>query len=74
MWASGGAYHPWQGFNAITIMIPGLLANDVERQGAERTLWGVVIATLTVLAAMNLLTAALAVAQPGVTGMTWNRP
>jgi hypothetical protein len=65
--ASGGLYHPWQGFNAITLMIPGLLANDAERQGPERTVWGVVLATLTVIVVMNLLTATLDVARPLVT-------
>ncbi|MEO7665184.1 MAG: poly-gamma-glutamate biosynthesis protein PgsC/CapC [Candidatus Limnocylindrales bacterium] len=53
------AYHPWRGFNAITLMVPALLANDSERQGIERTVWGVTLATLAVLAATNLLTAVL---------------
>lgn len=71
---SGGQYHPWQGFNAITLMIPGLLANDAERQGPERTLWGAALATLAVLAAMNLLTAALDLIQPGATALLQNHP
>ena len=56
---SGGAYQPWQGFNAITFMVPGLIANDMERQGVERTAWGITIAVLSVIAMMSLLTAAL---------------
>ena len=55
MAASGGSYQPWSGFNAITLIVPGLLANDAERQGPERTVWGVTLATLVVLAGMGLL-------------------
>ncbi len=72
--ASGGQYHPWQGFNAITLMVPGLLANDAERQGPERTIWGAVLATLAVLAAMNLLTAALDLIRPAATALIQNHP
>jgi poly-gamma-glutamate biosynthesis protein PgsC/CapC len=56
---SGGGYQPWQAFNAITLMVPGLIANDMQRQGVERTAWGIAIAILSVIAMMNLLTGAL---------------
>jgi poly-gamma-glutamate biosynthesis protein PgsC/CapC len=59
--ATQGAYEPWRGFNAITLMVPALLANDAERQGVERSIWGVTLATVAVFAAMNLLTFALGV-------------
>jgi poly-gamma-glutamate biosynthesis protein PgsC/CapC len=71
---SAGQYHPWLGFNAITLMIPGLLANDAERQGPERTLWGATLATLTVLASMNLLTTALDLIHPVTTALAQNHP
>lgn len=71
---SGGLYHPWQGFNAITLMVPGLLANDAERQGPERTIWGVVLATLSVIVVMNLLTAALDLTRPLVTALALGYP
>ncbi|MEO7118488.1 MAG: poly-gamma-glutamate biosynthesis protein PgsC/CapC [Candidatus Limnocylindrales bacterium] len=66
---TGGAYHPWRGFNAITMLVPALIANDAERQGLERTAWGVALATLTVLAATNLLIAGLDVIRPFVTAL-----
>jgi hypothetical protein len=74
IFASGGQYHPWQGFSAIALMIPGLLANDAERQGPERTLWGATLATLTVLVAMNLLTTALHLFPPAATALVKNYP
>jgi poly-gamma-glutamate biosynthesis protein PgsC/CapC len=74
IFASGGQYHPWQGFSAIALMIPGLLANDAERQGPERTLWGAALATLTVLVAMNLLTTALDLIHPIATAFVKNYP
>jgi poly-gamma-glutamate biosynthesis protein PgsC/CapC len=71
---TGGQYQPWQGFNAITLMIPGLLANDAERQGLERTTWGVALAVLAVLVSMNLLTAALKAIVPAVSALAVNQP
>jgi poly-gamma-glutamate biosynthesis protein PgsC/CapC len=53
--ATAGAFQPWSGLNAITLIVPGLLANDAERQGPERTVWGVTLATLVVLAGTSLL-------------------
>jgi len=54
-----GAYAPWSGFVLMGIMIPALLANDAQRQGLERTVWGATIATLGVYGAMNLIDAGL---------------
>jgi hypothetical protein len=41
-------------------MVPALVANDAQRQGWERTLWGAGLTTLGTYAAMNLLGAVLA--------------
>ena len=56
---TNGAVQPWKGFVLISLMVPSLLANDAQRQGPERTLWGAGIATLVVYGGMNLLDAAL---------------
>jgi poly-gamma-glutamate biosynthesis protein PgsC/CapC len=58
--ATGGHYVPWHGFTVITLMVPALVANDAQRQGWERTLWGAGLTTLGTYAAMNLLGAVLA--------------
>ena len=57
--ASGGRYVPWSGFTLMTLMIPALLANDAQRQGLERTVWGAAIATLGVYGSVNLVEAGL---------------
>lgn len=49
-------YIPWTGFILMTLMVPALLANDAQRQGVERTVWGAAISSLTVFGMMNLLT------------------
>jgi poly-gamma-glutamate biosynthesis protein PgsC/CapC len=54
-----GAFQPWKGFVLMSLMIPALLANDAQRQGLEKTLWGAAIATAGVYGAMNLLSAPL---------------
>ncbi len=51
------AYHPWQGFTVVTLIVPALLANDMQRQGVERTLWGAAIVALGVFGAANLMDA-----------------
>jgi poly-gamma-glutamate biosynthesis protein PgsC/CapC len=56
------AYVPWRGFTLVTLMIPALLANDAQRQGLERTVWGAAITTLSVFGVVNLLAAVLGVA------------
>ncbi len=62
--ATGAAYVPWRGLTVITFMVPALLANDAQRQGWEKTLWGAALTALGVYAAMNLLTAGI-----GATGL-----
>jgi poly-gamma-glutamate biosynthesis protein PgsC/CapC len=58
--ASGGRYIPWQGLTIVTFMVPALLANDFQRQGVEKTLWGFGLTSLGVYAGMSLLMAAAA--------------
>lgn len=55
--ATGGAFTPWAGFTLMTLMVPALLANDMQRQGVERTIWGVTITTVGVFGTLNLLAA-----------------
>lgn len=50
---TGGAYVPWRGLAVMTIMVPALLANDAQRQGIERTLWGASLTALGVYAITN---------------------
>jgi hypothetical protein len=45
----------------MSLMIPALLANDAQRQGLERTIWGATITTLGVYGILNVLTAGLVV-------------
>lgn len=56
---TGGEYTPWQGFTIIMFMVPALLANDAQRQGIKKTLWGITLTSLGVSAGMLLLMAAL---------------
>lgn len=56
---TAGNYVPWSGFTVMTLMVPALLANDAQRQGLERTLWGAGISTLAVYGSLNLVTAGL---------------
>lgn len=57
-WATGGDYVPWRGLTAIALMVPALIANDAQRQGWERTLWGTALTGVGVYAVANLLAAA----------------
>lgn len=52
---TGGAYTPWWGFTVVTLIVPALLANDMQRQGVERTLWGAAIVALAVFGAMSMV-------------------
>ncbi len=52
-------YIPWRGFTLVTVMIPALIANDAQRQGFERTLWGAAITSLAVYGLMNVLAGVL---------------
>ena len=65
---TGGEHVPWPGFTVITLMVPALLANDAQRQGWERTLWGAALTALATFAAMNLLAAALGAAGSTLAG------
>ena len=56
---TGGTVVPWEGFNVITLMVPALIANDAQRQGMYRTLWGAGLTALAVFTSMNLLGAGL---------------
>jgi len=60
--ATDGAIQPWKGFVLMSLMIPALLANDAQRQGLERTVWGATITTLGVYGILNVLEAGLVVA------------
>ena len=53
------AFQPWRGFVLMALMVPALLANDAQRQGVERTLWGATLTTGAVYGVMNILTAGL---------------
>ena len=52
---TSGDYLPWRGLTVITLMVPALLANDAQRQGWEKTLWGAGLTGVGVYAAMNLI-------------------
>jgi poly-gamma-glutamate biosynthesis protein PgsC/CapC len=60
---TNGAFQPWRGFVLMSLMIPALLANDAQRQGIERTLWGSAIATCAVYGVTNVVAAGLVAAQ-----------
>ena len=55
-WLTDGLWEPVRGLTLMTVMLPALIANDAQRQGWERTLWGLALATAGVLAFVNLLT------------------
>lgn len=54
-----GSYVPMLGMTIATLMVPALVANDAQRQGWERTVWGVGLSALGVLALTNLAAAGL---------------
>jgi poly-gamma-glutamate biosynthesis protein PgsC/CapC len=56
---TNGAFQPWRGFVLMALMIPALLANDAQRQGVEKTLWGATLTTCAVYGLMNVLSAGL---------------
>ncbi len=56
---SDGLWEPVRGLTVMTVMLPALIANDAQRQGWERTLWGVGLGTLGVFGVTNLLAALL---------------
>ncbi|GAB2991921.1 poly-gamma-glutamate biosynthesis protein PgsC/CapC [Nocardioides montaniterrae] len=57
---SDGLYEPGRGLTIMTMMLPALIANDVQRQGWERTGWGLAINTAGVYGVMNVVGAGLA--------------
>jgi poly-gamma-glutamate biosynthesis protein PgsC/CapC len=56
---TNGAFQPWRGFVLMALMIPALLANDAQRQGLEKTLWGATLSTGAVYGVMNVAAAGL---------------
>ena len=54
---SGGYYLPWRGLPVMALMVPALIANDAQRQGWERTLWGTTLTATGVYAVMSLISA-----------------
>ncbi|MFC5380880.1 poly-gamma-glutamate biosynthesis protein PgsC/CapC [Aquipuribacter nitratireducens] len=46
---TAGDHVPWRGLPIMALMVPALLANDAQRQGWERTLWGAGLTTVGVL-------------------------
>jgi poly-gamma-glutamate biosynthesis protein PgsC/CapC len=50
---------PWRGLTVATLMVPSLLANDMQRQGIWRTVLGGGLTGLGVYAGMNLAAAGL---------------
>jgi poly-gamma-glutamate biosynthesis protein PgsC/CapC len=59
---TGGDYVPWRGLTVITLMVPALIANDAQRQGWEKTVWGTVLTSTGTFAIMNVLAAGLTAA------------
>lgn len=56
---TNGAFQPWHGLVLMALMVPALLANDAQRQGVEKTLWGATLTTGAVYGCMNVVTAGL---------------
>ena len=54
-----GEFMPWLGLTVATLIVPSLIANDAQRQGWERTIWGMSLVGVGVLALTNLLAAGL---------------
>lgn len=52
-------YIPWLGLTVATLMVPALIANDAERQGWNKTLWGTGLVGIGVFALTNLVAAPL---------------
>lgn len=55
---SNGDYVPWRGLTIATLMVPALLANDAQRQGWERTLWGTCLTSVGVFTLVSFVAAA----------------
>lgn len=57
VFVTDGAYDPWRGITVMALIVPALVANDAQRQGWERTLWGTTLTTVGVYAGMHLVAA-----------------
>ncbi|WP_409483940.1 poly-gamma-glutamate biosynthesis protein PgsC/CapC [Arsenicicoccus dermatophilus] len=55
---SQGDFIPWRGLTAATVVVPSLIANDAQRQGWERTVWGTTLTATGVYAGACLVAAA----------------
>jgi poly-gamma-glutamate biosynthesis protein PgsC/CapC len=51
------SFVPWRGLTVVTLMIPALLANDAQRQGWEKTLWGSALSGVGAYGVTNLAVA-----------------
>jgi poly-gamma-glutamate biosynthesis protein PgsC/CapC len=52
---SQDAFRPWLGLTVATLMVPALIANDAQRQGWERTVWGATTTAVGVFGVANLI-------------------
>lgn len=57
-----GMYVPGRGLTVMTLMVPALVANDAQRQGWERTAWGLTLTTAGVYGVTNLVSVGLVLA------------
>lgn len=57
---SNGDYVPWRGLTIATLLVPSLIANDAQRQGWERTLYGTTLNAFGVFTLASLCSAILA--------------
>lgn len=51
------SFVPWRGLTVVTLMVPALVANDAQRQGWEKTLWGTSLSGVGAYGATNLVAA-----------------
>jgi poly-gamma-glutamate biosynthesis protein PgsC/CapC len=58
-WVTHEAYTPWLGLTVATLIVPALIANDAQRQGWNRTVWGTLLVGIGVYAVTNLIAAPL---------------
>jgi poly-gamma-glutamate biosynthesis protein PgsC/CapC len=56
---TSGEYIPWLGLTVATLMVPALIANDAQRQGWEKTIWGTCLVGAGVFALTNIIAAPL---------------
>lgn len=51
------SFVPWRGLTVVTLMVPALMANDAQRQGWEKTLWGTSLSGVGAYGATNVVAA-----------------